>query len=140
MNGKFFAVAIFLTCFSGCDDSDAGIKTDSLAAFWNLEKVTINGSNSTEYNYSPANFLELGSDKTFSRAYESGEWNLSGRNLTLDRDESFGMSDWSYQIISVSDDALVMEMQLIESQYRWDFESFTENEVLTIREVYNKIK
>jgi hypothetical protein len=141
MKTRFLFVAILFACFSCClGDPEPEINVDSLAGFWNLQEVTINDINSDEYNFSPSNFLKLESNKTFSRAYESGNWNLKGKNLTLDREEALGMSDWHYQIISITDNKLVVEMQLIESEYRWDFDSFTDEEVLTIREVYIKTK
>jgi hypothetical protein len=141
MKKRFFVVAILFACFSCClGDPEPELNVDSLPGVWNLEEVTINGINSAEYNYSPSKFLALESDKTFSRAYESGSWNLKGKNLTLYHNKTFGMSDWSYQIISLSEDKLIVEMQLIESEYRWNFDSFSENEILTIREVYIRIK
>lgn len=140
MKTRLLLVATVFACISCCDDDESEIKSDSLHGLWNLEKVTIAGTNTIEYDNSPANFLQLDGDKKFSRAYESGNWILKGRNLTLDRDETFGMVDWSYQIISITNTGLVVEMQLIESEYRWNFESFADDELLTIREVYAKSK
>lgn len=133
-------VVLLFGCFSCCDDSDPEINVDALSGFWNLHEVKINGKSSAEYNFSPANFLKLDSDNTFSRAYISGNWVLSGRKLTLQHAGSIQMPDWSYEILSISEDRLVIEMQLIEAEYLWNFDSFAENDVLNIREAYVKLK
>jgi hypothetical protein len=136
---------LFLTlCFAvlSCDtSSDMDPSTHSITGFWSRETVYLNGVNSIEYVdflNNGTNFLSIKNDKTFERAYDNGSWNLSCKTLVLDREEPSGLGDWTYEIIEHSDNNLTLEIKLTESQYCCGFDSFTDNEIITIREVYKR--
>ncbi|MEJ1239704.1 hypothetical protein WBG78_16325 [Chryseolinea sp. T2] len=139
---KQLAVLALLYAAMSCDkDSDATPTEDAMLGLWNREIVYLNGTNSDQIwdNLNGTNHLQFNRDKTFGRAYEIGHWVLSGKSLTLDRDESTGGRDWIYDIIENSKDKLVLEIKLRESEYCCDFDAFSDTEIITIREVYRKV-
>jgi hypothetical protein len=142
MKTRLFLLIICCSTFSCENRVDFDIKADSLIGFWSRETVYLNGVNSAEYVdfLNDGNgFLEIKEDQGFSRPYDLGVWHLSGRILTLDRDESTGMGDWSYKILEVSPKKFVLEISLTEGQYCCGFDAFTSDEVIVIKEVYSKL-
>jgi hypothetical protein len=89
MKNLFFILAICLVL--SCDnESDQQPNANDIIGFWSRETVYLNDVNSNEYVdflNNGTNFLDLKEDKIFYRAYDIGTWQLSGRTLTLDRDE-----------------------------------------------------
>jgi len=138
-------VALLTLCFAAlsCDtSSDSTPSTTSILGFWSRETVYLNGVNSIEYVdflNDGTNFLNIKKDKTFERAYDNGSWNLSNKTLALNRNESSGLIDWTYEVIEHSANSLILEIKLTESQYCCGFDSFTDNEIITIREVYIRL-
>jgi hypothetical protein len=127
---------VLLSC-----DTSSDLKP-SILGFWSRETVYLNGVNSVEYVdflNNGTNFLELKADETFARAYDLGRWNLSGHTLTLDRDAPLPQADWSYGVIRLWNDELVVEIKLTEGQYCCGFDEFDDDEIITIREVYKRL-
>jgi hypothetical protein len=142
MRSRLSVLAICLIVVSCDSNVDLSIKPDSLIGFWSRETVYLNGTNSNEYVdflNGGTNFLEIKENTTFSRAYDNGSWQLSNQTLNLERDEATGLGDWSYKIIELSNRNLILEIKLTESQYCCGFDSFSDNEIITIKEVYTKI-
>jgi hypothetical protein len=135
---------LFILCLSfavlSCDPNSDVIEPNSLIGFWNRETVYLNGVNSIEFVdfLNGGNYLEMKEDRTFSRAYDNGNWNQSNRTLSLERSVNSGMGDWTYKIIDVTKDVLTLEIKLTESQYCCGFDAFDENEIITILEIYKR--
>jgi hypothetical protein len=122
-------------------DTSSDLTPTSIYGFWVIETVYLNGENSIKYvDYlnNGGNHLNIKEDKTFGRNYDLGYWYFYDNTLILHRDESSGFKDWTYKLIELSGDKLVLE-RLEESQHCCNFDSFTENEIITIREVYKRM-
>lgn len=141
MKKQLISFAVFLTAIS-CDTSqEQTTEIDLIQGFWSRETVYLNGENSNKYVdflNDGTNFLHIKQDKTFARAYDMGLWDLSHQTLTLDRNESTRMIDWTYIITELSNDKLILETKLTEGQYCCGFDAFTDNEIITITEVYKR--
>src|SRR6187549_1975069 len=113
-------LALLTLCFAvlSCDTgSDLTQNTNSILGFWSRETVYLNGVNSSQYVdflNGDTNFLNIKKDKTFERAYDLGHWNLYNKTLTLDREDSSGIADWTYKVIQYSGDKLILEIKLPE--------------------------
>jgi hypothetical protein len=140
MKNLFFILAICLVL--SCDnESDQQPNANDIIGFWSRETVYLNDVNSNEYVdflNNGTNFLDLKEDKIFYRAYDIGTWQLSGRTLTLDRDEPSGYEDWEYKILTFSEDFLMLEVKLVEGKYCCGFDEFADDDIITIRELYRK--
>ncbi len=136
-------LCIVVICFAvlACDNSaDINIRPDSITGFWSREMVYLNGVNSVEYVdflNGGTNFLEIKNDHTFSRAYDNGTWHLS--NVVIKLERGGASLDWTYKIIEYSKENLILEIKLTEGQYCCGFDAFSENEIITIKEVYKKV-
>jgi hypothetical protein len=135
-------LTLCLAAIISCDtNSHVTPSAESILGFWSIETVYLNGVNSIAYVdflHNGTNFLNIKKDKTFERAYDVGNWDLSDLTLTLDRKEPSGYGDWEYKIIEYSTNNLILEIKLPEGLYCCDFDSFTDNEIITIREVYKR--
>lgn len=140
MKNLFFIMAIGLLL--SCDnESDEQPNDNDIIGLWSRETVYLNEVNSSEYVdflNNGTNFLYLKEDKVFHRAYDIGIWRLSGRILTLDRNEPSGYEDWEYEILAFSEDFLMLEVKLVESKYCCSFDEFADDEIISIREVYRR--
>jgi hypothetical protein len=113
---KHLTLLILCLAAIACDtNSHVAPSVHSILGFWSRETVYLNGVNSIEYVHflnNGNNFLDIKKDKTFERAYDIGNWDLSDLTLTLDRKESAGLGDWKYTIIEHSTDNLILELKL----------------------------
>jgi hypothetical protein len=122
-----------------CDSNpDLDIQADSVIGFWSRETVYLNGVNS-DFLSGHNSFLEIKKDKTFYRPYDIGTWHLLCNTLNLERAASSGMGNWTYKIIDHTKDYLTLEINPTEGQYCCGFDEFTDNEIITIKEVYKKV-
>jgi len=117
------------------------VRPEAIVGSWRSEAVYLNGVNSEQY----FDWLNTGSvfiiknDNTYARNYVWGNWRLSNEELRLEANENMGMVDWNYKIIEQTKDQLTLELHLTESQYCCNFDSFTDTEIITIKEVYKRI-
>jgi len=141
MKKKLLFLFICFAVVSCENEYDDCSHAESIIGMWSRETVYLNGDNSVEYVdflNNGTNYLELKNDKTFARVYDNGTWQLAGKSLMLDRDETSGLSDWNYAIVDVTKNNLTLEVKLNESQYCCGFEEFEDNEIIVIKEVYKK--
>lgn len=84
-------------------------------------------------------YLGLVEGGEYFGVYMTGTWALQGKNLQIHR--AFMDPDaelWNYEVVGFSNDRLILEIRLTESQYCCDFEEFASDEVITIREIYKR--
>jgi hypothetical protein len=136
---------LLAVCFGvlSCDeDNVTTVRPEAIIGSWRSETVYLNGVNSEQY----VDWLNTGSvfiikdDNTYARNYVWGNWRLCNEELKLEANADMGMADWKYKIIEHTEDRLTLELNLTESQYCCNFDSFTDAEVITIKEVYKRIE
>ena len=134
--------AIICLAVTSCDDTADIHNTEALVGFWALETVYMNDVNSAAYIdfLNGGNYLHLKKDKTFTRVYDTGTWVACGNTLKLKRDERTGLGDWTYKILERSNDNLVIEIKRTLEQYCCGSKLFMANELITFKEVYNKVE
>jgi hypothetical protein len=141
MKKRLLFLVIGYAALSCENEYDECTHAESIVGFWSRETVYFNGVNSVEYVdflNNGTNYLELKDDNTFARAYDNGTWQLTGKSLKLDRDETSGLSDWNYAIVEVTKNSLTLEVKLNEGQYCCGFDEFDDSEIIIIKEVYKK--
>lgn len=126
-----FALCLF---FSSCSNST--IEPEELLGSWNLTNVYINGTDYSENHSSHILNFEMNGD--YYRTYVTGTYNLDEKNLTLYPNDFIGIEDWEAKIVTLTDQQLVIKLQMTEQNYMAGFEEFADDEVLTIIERYVK--
>ena len=132
---KTFLLLSFLILFSACDD--VVVEPNDLVGGWNLDYVSINGIDSEEINSSiTAHHLQFDADNSYYRTYVTGDYEILNDNIIL-LTSDYGPI-WEMEVVSLTDNALIVKMEMTEQEYGWGFEEFSSTENLTILEKYVK--
>ena len=130
-------ILMLLICIATLSCNNNEPELTSPLGFWLLQRVDLNGINAVRTDFTMANYLDIKDDKTLSRCYDRGKWGLADHALTIDWD-SPGGTDWTYKIIDQTQNTLTLQVELTESQYNYDFNEFSDDEIITITEFYKK--
>ncbi|MFT6867429.1 MAG: hypothetical protein ACJA08_002272 [Cyclobacteriaceae bacterium] len=128
-------LVIILIFIVACKSDD--IEPELLTGGWTLEQIIIEGSNSNKVldqeAVSVALFID--EDHSYYRNYVTGVWSLNDNNLVLDASPLFN-NYWECSIIKLTENVLELQIKLTEQQYLYDFDQFSDDEILTITESY----
>ncbi|NJM24245.1 MAG: hypothetical protein HC859_00580 [Bacteroidia bacterium] len=124
-----------------CGSDVQRIREQNIVGSWSSKAIYLNGVDANQYmpGLGTAKYLGLVEGGEYFGAYMTGTWALQGSQLQIHR--AFvnpGSELWTYDVVGFSSDRLILEIRLTESQYCCDFPEFGSDEVITIREVYER--
>lgn len=132
------SLALFIVSCSGMVSPDS----DLLGGYWRGEKSFINGE---EEDTKWAEEVILGlfpseeGENFYYRVYENGTWVLKGDQLNCSPREDLGIPPYSYTIIEVTDDRLILERKNIRAkELQRSVEGISPDEIITFREEFRR--
>ena len=137
---KLLSFTIMLSFFISCDKEEVKNYTDLIIGNWTIQEVTFNNTNGTDINdwISASTVLNFEEDESYYRNYVNGNWFVDGNQLKLIPRQELQLTDWNYEILQLTENTLKVKIELTESEYCCDFESFESTDVLTIVESYKR--
>lgn len=135
----FVFLTICLLLFGSCSRNN--IESSMLLGTWRLSKVQFDEVASTEINnwndwISGNTILNLGEGQSYYRNYVSGTWVLSDNQLLLTPRNNLQMDSKMYDVISVTDSVLTLQIHTTDRLYCCNFEEFEDEQILQITEVF----
>ncbi|MBT31196.1 MAG: hypothetical protein CMO01_16190 [Thalassobius sp.] len=128
----------FLIALTSCNQTDDNVEPPTAVINgWNLEELYINGQ-LQDANQTPATYLSISEDNQYYRNYITGNWSFSSnaKNIIFSPEQILELAEKQYQIIEVTDNILIIECNMTEEEYFWDFPEIDDGEIITIREKF----
>lgn len=137
-----FALSLSMAIFIvSCDSSESfQFEENDIVGAWNLESLTIDGKDLKDISpgFSYATSLVYNIDKTYYRNYISGTWSLEKDKICLKANPDLDYPDWSYRIISMDSELLIIELEMSTTEYCCTFENYDTDQMRVIVETYSR--
>ena len=122
---KYLLLSLTLLLFSGCKKS-INLQSEELVGVWGSSLIEIDGNSASSLNLSNGIvFMVLNENGFYSHNFNSGNWEIDEDKLTLTGNDAIFRD---YKIIHASADSIVVQTQLIESDYFIDLPDYDADE------------
>lgn len=139
---NLLVLTILILLLACSQEDNQMVNSDLITGEWTLEQVTINQIDGDEINnwINTGTTLSLDENKSYYRNYIYGEWVLNKETLSLNPSEVFSSFQQEYEIMKLTENALILHVSMTESEYCCDFGQFESDEMLSITETFIRSK